>query len=266
MLNTTVRTELRITYIGGPTALFELSGLRLLTDPTFDPAGTAYPTAVYTLRKSAGPAINLDDLGHIDGVLLSHDHHFDNLDHKGLSCLARADRVLTTTVGAQRLQGRAEGLVPWQTVEWPTPSGRLLHVTGTPARHGPADGDRGPVTGFLLSFPEAPEERLYISGDTVWYEGIAEIGRRFQIKTAVLFMGAAIVREVGPAHLTMTAADAVLAARAFPGAAIVPLHFEGWEHFTQSGREIQRAFAAAGLESRLRWLKPGVPQAIWPSS
>jgi len=78
-------------------------------------------------------------------------------------------------------------------------------------------------------------------------------------------MGAAIVREVGPAHLTMTAADAVLAARAFPGAAIVPLHFEGWEHFTQSGREIQRAFAAAGLESRLRWLKPGVPQAIWPS-
>ena len=77
-------------------------------------------------------------------------------------------------------------------------------------------------------------------------------------------MGSAVVREVGPAHVTMTAADAVLAARAFPDAAIVPLHFEGWEHLTESGREIQRAFAAAGLEVRIRWLKPGVPQKLWP--
>ena len=37
---------LRITYIGGPTALLELAGLRLLTDPTFDPAGTEYRTPV----------------------------------------------------------------------------------------------------------------------------------------------------------------------------------------------------------------------------
>jgi len=44
----------------------------------------------------------------------------------------------------------------------------------------------------------------------------------------------------------------------------VPLHFEGWEHLTESGREIQRAFAAAGLEVRLRWLKPSVPQKLWP--
>jgi L-ascorbate metabolism protein UlaG (beta-lactamase superfamily) len=36
----------RITYIGGPTALIEFGGLRLLTDPTFDPAGSTYPTPV----------------------------------------------------------------------------------------------------------------------------------------------------------------------------------------------------------------------------
>jgi L-ascorbate metabolism protein UlaG (beta-lactamase superfamily) len=52
--------KLKITYIGGPTALLELGGLRLLTDPTFDPAEEVYPTGLYTLRKLATrrPALN----------------------------------------------------------------------------------------------------------------------------------------------------------------------------------------------------------------
>jgi L-ascorbate metabolism protein UlaG (beta-lactamase superfamily) len=45
--------ELRITYVGGPTALLELGGLRLLTDPTFDPPGGEYTTGPVTLRKLA---------------------------------------------------------------------------------------------------------------------------------------------------------------------------------------------------------------------
>lgn len=32
-------SQLRIPLIGGPTALIELDGFRLLTDPTFDPPG-----------------------------------------------------------------------------------------------------------------------------------------------------------------------------------------------------------------------------------
>jgi hypothetical protein len=57
----------------------------------------------------------------------------------------------------------------------------------------------------------------------------------------------------------MSAHDAVRAARAFPHATISPLHYEGWEHFTQSRKELESAFAAAGLASRLRWLTPGAP-------
>lgn len=48
---------LTITYIGGPTALLEMRGLRFLTDPTFDLAGTEYPTKVYRFSpESAGCA------------------------------------------------------------------------------------------------------------------------------------------------------------------------------------------------------------------
>lgn len=251
------RPALQLTYIGGPTALLEFGGVRLLTDPTFDPGGSEYRTAVYVLRKTQGPALAPEAVGAVDVVLLSHDHQFDNLDHAGRRMLPAAGRVLTTQAGSGRLGGNTVGLAPWQTHELPARDGRVLRITATPARHGPPDGDRGPVVGFALAFTDHPERVVYVSGDTVWYDGVAEVGRRFTPDVAVLFMGAARVREVGPAHLTLTAAEAVTAAQAFPEALIVPLHFEGWAHFSESRVEIAHAFAAAALAHRLRWPIPG---------
>jgi L-ascorbate metabolism protein UlaG (beta-lactamase superfamily) len=249
----------RITYVGGPTALLEWGGLRLLTDPTFDPLGTEYPTAAYSLRKTQAPALLPDALAPFDAVLLSHDHHFDNLDHAGRALLPRAARVLTTAAGAARLGDGATGLVAWQVIELPAPGGRVLRVTATPARHGPAHADRGPVVGFVLAFTDDPAMTVYLSGDTVWYEGVRDVSARFPVRAAILFMGAARVPAVGPWHLTFTADEGVEAARAFPGAAIVPVHFEGWAHFSESRPDIDRAFTGAGLDHRLRWAPPGQP-------
>lgn len=254
------------TYIGGPTALIEVHGLRLLTDPTFDPGGTSYETPVYTLRKTTDPAVSADALGPIDAVLLSHDHHFDNLDRAGRAMLPRARRVFAPSVGAGRLNGVATGIAPWQMETLTAPDGRPLRVTGVPARHGPAGGDRGPVLGFLLEdadHPTGPDSpAVYVSGDTVWFDGLDEIAQRADVRVAFLFMGAARVREVGPAHLTMTADEGVLTARAMPRAVVVPLHYEGWAHFSEGRTDIERAFAAAGLSERLRWLVPGQRTAL----
>ena len=246
-----------LTYIGGPTALLEIGGLRLLTDPTFDPAGTDYPTPVYTLRKTQAPAIDASVLGRVDAVLLSHDHHFDNLDRAGRALLAEVPVTLTTTAGAERLGETARGLAPWESAQL----GDAVRVTATPARHGPAGGDRGPVIGFVLTSP-GQDGAVYVSGDTVWFDGVEEIGRRFTIGVALLNMGAAKVAVAGPHALTFTADDGVALARAWPFARIVPLHYEGWEHFTESRAQIQQAFEAAGLEARLAWLPPGRPTRI----
>ncbi|MBZ5549271.1 MAG: MBL fold metallo-hydrolase [Acidobacteriia bacterium] len=70
--------RVEITYIGGPTALVQFGGVRLLTDPPFDPAGGEYPSGAARLRKLAGPALTPEALGEFDYVLLSHDHHFVN--------------------------------------------------------------------------------------------------------------------------------------------------------------------------------------------
>ncbi|HKW46267.1 MAG TPA: MBL fold metallo-hydrolase [Gemmatimonadaceae bacterium] len=246
------------TYIGGPTVLIEISGVRFLTDPTFDPAGSSYETPVYTLHKTIDPALTPDALEPIDTILLSHDHHFDNLDRSGRAMLPRARRVLVPPEGAKRVGGASMSITPWESIE----SNGQLEVTGTPARHGPAGGDRGPVTGFLITEGRSPA--VYISGDTVWYEGVEVVARRADVRVAFAFMGAARVREVGSAHLTLTAAEGVLLARAMPNAVIVPLHYEGWAHFSEGRPEIERAFASAALSERLRWLPPGQPVAVYP--
>ena len=252
-----VGPRFRVTYVGGPTALLEVGGLRLLTDPTFDPAGSEYPTSVYTLRKTKGPAVGAEQVGVVDAVLLSHDHHSNNLDSSGRALLASARRVITTPVGAERLGVPAIGLEPWQSMELPSANGGALRVTSTPARHGPAGGDRGPVAGFVLELVGQLDPVVYITGDTVWYEGIAEVARRFAVDVVLPFAGAARVPEVGPEHLTFDARDAVALAHAFPAAVIVPLHYEGWEHFSEGRPELERAFDAAGIASRLVWLRPG---------
>ena len=107
---------MRITHIGGPTVLIEVEGWRLLTDPTFDPPGRNYRFSLgIGSRKLAGPSVEPGELGRIDAVLLSHDHHDDNLDPAGRAMLPSAGVVVTTASGAKRLGGGARGLEAWQT-------------------------------------------------------------------------------------------------------------------------------------------------------
>jgi len=251
-------TAAKITLIGGPTALIEIGGFRLLTDPTFDAPGE-YKLPHVTLKKTSHPALTAEQIGRVDAVLLSHDQHADNFDHAGRAYAMQAPRLLTTVVGAKRLGGVAEGLAPGESTKLTNPAGTLT-ITATPARHGPAGIEplAGDVIGFVLSLAGA--RPIYITGDTVWYEGVAEVARRFQAGLVLLFAGAAKTR--GAFHLTMDANDALDTAYAFPDATIVPLHYEGWAHFSQSGDDLVQSFKALGIGARLRLLEPGVPTAI----
>ncbi len=86
-------TSMRITHIGGPTTLLEVAGWRILTDPTFDPPGRKWTFGFgSSSRKVTGPAVAAADLGPIDVVLLTHDHHGDNLDEAGRALLPAARR------------------------------------------------------------------------------------------------------------------------------------------------------------------------------
>jgi len=197
-------------------------------------------------------------------VLLSHDQHSDNLDNSGKAFLTKAGRVLTTVAGAKRLGGRAEGLLPWDSTKLTAPDGRTLTITATPARHGPAGIEplSGDVIGFVVTPKDADGHSIYVSGDTVWFDGVAEVARRFPARIVLPFAGAAQTR--GPFHLTMDTNDTIETARAFPDAVIVPLHTDGWAHFRQSGQDLRASFDTLGFGSRLTMLEPGVATEISP--
>jgi L-ascorbate metabolism protein UlaG (beta-lactamase superfamily) len=255
-------TNVRITHIGGPTALIEVDGWRLLTDPTFDPPGRKYNFGWGTSsHKLTGPAIAAADLAPIDAVLLSHDHHDDNLDDAGRAMLPSAGAVVTTVPGAKRLGGNARGLAPWATTLLEAPGRVPIEITATPCRHGPP-GSRpivGDVIGFALRWDGQEHGVLWISGDTVLYDGVRQVADRLDVDTAILHLGGVRFPISGPLRYTMTAAEAVELCGLIHPRTVIPIHYEGWKHFRQGRDAIEAEFATAPEDVRLsvRWLDIG---------
>jgi L-ascorbate metabolism protein UlaG (beta-lactamase superfamily) len=248
--------NVRITLIGGPTALIEYGGFRILTDPTFDPPGE-YKLPYTTLTKTVGPALSAEAIGAVDAVLVSHDQHWDNFDRTGREYFLKAKYPLTTMAGAARLGGNVKGLAPWEAATIRNAAGKALTITATPARHGPAGIEplSGDVIGFVLQ--TEGQRAVYATGDTTWFEGTEEVERRFDVGVVLPFAGAAQTR--GPFNLTMNTNDVIETAKQFSNAAIVPVHSDSWAHLTQTRADIEISFKALGIAERLTLLKPGVP-------
>lgn len=246
--------------VGGPTAVLEYAGLRWLTDPSLSPPGEYEGGLV----KTTAPALDLEAIEPIDVVLLSHDHHSDNLDPAGREFLPRARRVLTTVDGARRLGGNATGLEPWSSVELDRPDGPAVTVTAVPAQHGPDGTDHitGPVIGFLLAGPGL--DTVYVSGDNASLDVVRAIAARAgAVDVAVLFAGAVQVPyRFDGAYLTLSSERAAEAAKILGARAVVPVHFEGWSHFTQGSDALRAAFAGNQLTDRLALAEPGATVTV----
>ena len=229
-------TTLSARLVGGPTAVLEYGGQRWLTDPTLSAPGDYAGGLV----KTTGPAFVPDDP---DVVLLSHDHHADNLDPGGRELLPQAGRVLTTVAGAERLGGNAVGMEPWSSVAVGD-----VTVTAVPALHGPPGSE--PVTGPVV--------------DNASRDVVREIAQRAgPIGVAVLFAGAVqIPQRFGGAYLTLSADHAADAAAILDARAVVPLHFEGWTHFTQGADALRAAFAGNAMADRLMLPERGETVAV----
>ena len=253
--------SIAITVVGGPTALLEWAGMRLLLDPTFD-APQRYGPEADALEKTAGPAVAFSDLGRIDAALVSHHHHEDNLDLAGRDLALTLPLVVTTPVGAADLEARGgvarvigladdesialdDTAIVGATVAEMAPVGARLHAL--PAQHGPDEwAERlGPVCGFLLTAPGHPT--VYVSGDNSEVSIVEGVAARYgQVDAALLFAGAARVDDID-APLTLTAERARAAALALGARRVVGLHVDQWTHFSEGRDALEREFA--GLES-----------------
>lgn len=100
---------------------------------------------------------------------------------------------------------------------------------------------------------------LWISGDTVLYDGVREVADRLQVGLALLHLGGVRFPISGSARYTMTAAEAVELCELLRPQTSIPIHYEGWEHVREGREAIEReiAEAPADVRERFRWLPIG---------
>jgi L-ascorbate metabolism protein UlaG (beta-lactamase superfamily) len=122
------------------------------------------------------------------------------------------------------------------------------------ARPGGHRTDSGRCDRFLVGVDQ-PGDAIYVTGDTVWYSGVAEVAKRFPPRLVIVFAGAAKPR--GPFHLTMDNDEAIETAHAFPQARILAIHHSGWAHFTETPADVVQAITTLGVKERLQTMDPG---------
>jgi L-ascorbate metabolism protein UlaG (beta-lactamase superfamily) len=184
------------TFIGNATVLLRIGDFTLLTDPAFGPAGSrvSLGNGMWT-KRLRDPALQVLEGVDLDAVLLSH-LHGDHFDRAARRCLDPELPIVTTPQAERRLRRSfpsAHGLSTWESHEW-TRGAQRLRLTAVPGRHGPGIADKllPDVMGSVIQFEVDGRTRLtvYITGDTLYRPGLAEIPRRFgEIDAMLIHLG-----------------------------------------------------------------------------
>lgn len=181
--------ELGVTFIGHSSFLLQIGGKTVLVDPVF-------AKRIIILRRQRRPGLRLKELPPIDVVLLTHAHmdHLHVASLRRIVRLTKAQRMVAPVVvvprGVEDLVmklgfARVHGMEWWDELRV-----EGLTVTMTPCKHWGArmfrDTHRG-YGGYCVAYGG---RSVYHSGDTAYFPGFAEVGRRLKPEVALLPIGA----------------------------------------------------------------------------
>ncbi len=257
--------ELGVTFIGHSSFLVQIGGLTALVDPVF-------ARWLVVLRRLRHPGVSIDGLPPIDAVLLTH-AHMDHLNRPSLRKIAAHTR---------RLTGKAPlAIVPWGVDDliqdlgfsrivslewWQATTLGGVEVTLTPAKHWGARLFNDTYRGFGGYVLRGGGHSLYHSGDTAYFPGFAEIGRRLAPEVALLPIGAYSPDNFRAVHTSPE--DALRGFLDLGAKTMVPMHFGTFrlsaEPVTEPLPRLLAAAREAGVENRISALEEGETR-IFPS-
>ena len=250
-----IRRNPSITWIGHSTMLVRMDHVTFLTDPVFsDRAG---PTSFLGLKRLVAPGVPLDALPPIDFVTLSHDH-YEHTDLPSIRRLAAAGTRFVVPLQLGSLVREAGGEVvelDW----WQSTTIGPVRITCVPAQHfsgrSLTDGNRRLWAGFVV---EGPTRRFYHAGDTGYFDGFGEIGRRFGPIDLAAIPIAAYEPEAMMRPVHMNPEEAVQAAIDLGAAKVVGMHFGTFDSTDEPLDEPPRRFRVAaeqhGLDATRAWV------------
>ncbi len=218
---------LAVTWLGHATALLEIDGYRLLTDPVW--SERCSPSKAVGPQRLHPPPVALEALPALDAVVISHDH-YDHLDMDTVRMLSRTQRAVFVAPLGVGAHLREWGIPASRVVELDWGSSYTIEdltLTCTPARH---------FSGRFLSRNNTlwsswaftgPQHRAFFGGDTGYTRSFADIGAQHGPFDLTLLPVGAYNKSWPDIH--MNPEEAVRAHgdlnAAAPGGVLVPIHW-----------------------------------------
>jgi len=253
--------ELGLTFIGHASFFVQMGGRNIIIDPNF-------ARWLFVLKRLKRPGVKLRDLPAIDLVLVTH-AHFDHLHRPSLRAIAQhswRNRVQPPTIVVPHLVADLVSDLGYRDVVelnwWQTLRLRGLAVTHVPSQHWGARVLKDSYRGYGGYVVRHGQHSVYHAGDTAYFPGFCEIGRRLAPELALLPIGA-----YNPPAFRDVHADPSDATRAFldlNARWMVPMHYGTFrlshEPVDEPLQFLAREAKAAGIEDRVRVLEEGVTQ------
>lgn len=240
---------MKIWLVRNATLVLAYAGKRILVDPMLD-AARARPPVGNTANDRRNPLVelpaNADELlSAVDAYFVTHLHQ----DHVDDGARARLDPSLPLfgqpeDAGRLAVDGFTDLRPVTDRMDW-----EGISIVRTPAQHGTGEIARAmaPVSGFVLS--ASGEPTVYLTGDTIWYEAVAETITHYRPK--VIVVNGSGARFVTGDPIVMTADDIAQVRAAAPEATIVVDHLEAINHCLETREDTARRLTELGARERV---------------